>query len=183
MTEENSPNQSGEADVTEAEKEAGKNPVPYEIVLQTVVKRIKNEPFLFIIAIVALLIGLAIQATNLASPDLRFVFMVIAILTFIAILGYYLLEGWKLFSLRQTRSTNESTETPPQPFHPRQHIRGEVKVEELSGDTRLGGVRANTEALHYQGNLEGRVDARRATGGSAYGVDLGEDSAAKPDQT
>jgi membrane protein implicated in regulation of membrane protease activity len=182
MTEENKTPKSGEANRAEAEKNPDKIPLPSEGIVLQVIQRIKNEPFLFVIAIVALLIGLAIPATTLASPDLRFLITVIAILTFIVILGYYTLEGWKLYSKRQTPPTRESNEAAPlQQVTPISSIRGEVKAGELSGDVQLGGVKATKEALNYQGDIEGKVDVEKATGGHAFGVEIGEDKTGKPD--
>lgn len=71
-----------------------KGQMPYNIASQAV-EKIKNEPFLFVIAIVALLIGLFVSAVKLGSPDLRFIIIVIALLAFVVILGYYILMGMK----------------------------------------------------------------------------------------
>jgi hypothetical protein len=65
--------------------------VPYEGIASQVVTKIKNEPFLFVIAITALLIGLVVLAAGLGSPDLRFIVIVIALLAFVVILSHYLL--------------------------------------------------------------------------------------------
>lgn len=62
---------------------------PYENVVTQVVQKIKSEPFLFVIAIVALLIGLVTLAAGLGSTDLRFTIAVIALLAFAVIAGYY----------------------------------------------------------------------------------------------
>ena len=72
-----------------------KGQVPYENIVSKVVEKIQNEPFLFVIAIVALLIGLFVSAVKLGSPDLRFIIIVIALLAFVVILGYYILMGMK----------------------------------------------------------------------------------------
>ncbi len=65
--------------------------IPYEGIASQVVTKIKNEPFLFVIAVTALLIGLVVLAAGLGSPDLRFIVIVIALLAFVVILGHYLL--------------------------------------------------------------------------------------------
>ena len=72
-----------------------KGQVPYENIVSKVVEKIKNEPFLFVIAIVALLIGLFVLGAKLGSPDLRFIIVVVALLAFVGILGYYILMGLK----------------------------------------------------------------------------------------
>jgi hypothetical protein len=59
------------------------------IVSQAITK-IKDEPFLFVIALVALLIGFTVVASKLGSPDLRFIVAVIAVLAFTVIVGHYL---------------------------------------------------------------------------------------------
>lgn len=63
---------------------------PYESIISQVVTKIKNEPFLFAIAVMALLIGLTV-AIRTGSSDLRFMTIVIAVLAGVVILGYYLL--------------------------------------------------------------------------------------------
>ena len=69
---------------------------PYEHILSQVVTKIRDEPFLFVIAVAAFLIGLTMLATGLGSPDLRFIVIVIAFLAFVAIIGYYIQSGLKL---------------------------------------------------------------------------------------
>ena len=56
---------------------------PYENIISQVVEKIRNEPFLFVIAVIALLIGLTILASGLGSSDLRFLIIIIAVLAFV----------------------------------------------------------------------------------------------------
>jgi len=80
-----------------APKAAGSEGKPegemYANIVSQVVAKIRNEPFLFVIAVVSLLIGLTMLSAKLGSPDLRFVVVVIALLAFAVILGYYTLAG------------------------------------------------------------------------------------------
>jgi len=66
--------------------------VPYEGVLSEIVKKLKSEPFLFVIAIAVILIGLAVFAAD--TNDLRFLTLalVITFLAFTVIIGYFLRE-------------------------------------------------------------------------------------------
>lgn len=88
------------------ESDNSQRQMPYEIIVSQIVAKIKNEPFLFVIAIVALLIGLAILATNLGSPDLRFIVVVIALLASTVILGYYILAGLKMRASMQQEAAS-----------------------------------------------------------------------------
>ena len=71
------------------------------IVSQAITK-IRDEPFLFVIAVIALLIGFTVVASRLGSPDLRFIVAVIALLAFTVIVGHYLMAAM--------RSRGESSE-------------------------------------------------------------------------
>ena len=62
------------------------------IVSQAITK-IRDEPFLFVIAVIALLIGFTVAASRLGSPDLRFIVAVIALLAFSVIVGHYLMAA------------------------------------------------------------------------------------------
>ena len=62
------------------------------IVSQAITK-IRDEPFLFVIAVIALLIGFTVVASRLGSPDLRFIVAVIALLAFTVIVGHYLMAA------------------------------------------------------------------------------------------
>ena len=66
----------------------GAQSMPFESTLSQVVTGIREQPFLFVIAIVILLISL-VWASRLESPDLRFVVVIIAVLAFAALLGYW----------------------------------------------------------------------------------------------
>lgn len=61
-------------------------------IVSQVVEKLKDEPFLFVIAIVALLIGLALLSINLGSPNTRFIVAIIAILTFSVILRHFVID-------------------------------------------------------------------------------------------
>jgi hypothetical protein len=61
-------------------------------VVSQVVQKITDEPFLFIIAVIVLLVGFASVAANLGAADFRFVIVVIALLAFFSMVGYYLLK-------------------------------------------------------------------------------------------
>jgi len=55
------------------------------------IAKIRHEPFLFVIAVIALLIALTTIASRLGSPDLRFIVIVVALLAFVVIAGYFLM--------------------------------------------------------------------------------------------
>jgi hypothetical protein len=82
-------------------QKSSKTPDSMTSIALEAIGRIKYQPFLFIIAIVALVIGLVLQATSLGSSNLRFLILVIAILTFITILGFYFIEALKILRSRQ----------------------------------------------------------------------------------
>lgn len=93
-----SENESGETqsedDLTKPDK--SQKPLPYEDIISQIVAKIRVQPFLFVIAIVALLIGLALLTTNLGSPDIRFIVGIIALLSSTVIFGYYTLAVLQL---------------------------------------------------------------------------------------
>lgn len=82
----------------------------YGNIVQRVVEKIRNEPFLFVIAVVSLLIGLTMLSGQIGSRDLRFTIVVIASLAFAVILGYYVLAG---LQMRRPRG-DSATLTSPQ---------------------------------------------------------------------
>jgi hypothetical protein len=84
--------QSSESDISNRNQ----SQVPYENVVSQVVTKIKDEPFLFAIAVTALLIGLTVLATGTGSSNLRFMTIVIALLALVVILGYYILAVLKM---------------------------------------------------------------------------------------
>ncbi len=68
----------------------------HEGIVSQVTEKIKNEPFLFVIATVALLVSFTPLATGLGSSDLRFVISIIALLAFAVIIGYYTSAGLQM---------------------------------------------------------------------------------------
>lgn len=70
-------------------KKNGDNSLPYQKELHQVVTQIKEEPFLFVIAIAILLFGIVVFATRLNPADLRFMVVIISLLAFVAILGHF----------------------------------------------------------------------------------------------
>jgi hypothetical protein len=105
--------------------DAGKKPTaPYEGLLSEIVARIRDQPFLFVIAIAALLVGAVVLGAKLGSSDLRFVITVIALLAVIVIAGYYVREGMRMTA--GTRKVGEPEEQHPAPG-------GEQQIEVTSG--------------------------------------------------
>ena len=87
---------------------------PYESIVSQVVTKIKNEPFLFVIAIVALLIGLTVLFTGNESPNLRFIVITITILAILVILGYYMLAVLQMrATLAETRQEAQRYQQQP----------------------------------------------------------------------
>lgn len=86
---------------------------PYESLLKATVDKIQIQPFLFIIAIVTLIIALVVLGAGLGSADFRFTLVTIAVLALIAILVYYILEARK-----STTPTQSTTEIPASPTPP-----------------------------------------------------------------
>jgi hypothetical protein len=81
------------SDTTNEQQRKATIKYPFESILGQVVGKIKNEPFLFVIGVIALLVGLATLATQIGSSDFRIIVIVIAALSFIVIVGYYLRDG------------------------------------------------------------------------------------------
>lgn len=91
MTKKTSPNLQAEKDI---ETNSDQSPTSYAKMLSQIVAKIKDEPFLFVIAIVALLVGaITALAPILPSSDLRFTIVVIAFLAFVVIIGYFFREA------------------------------------------------------------------------------------------
>jgi hypothetical protein len=65
-------------------------------VLEKVVAKIRNEPFLFVLALVLLLSGVIFGVMRVAPRQVHFVVLVIAALAALVILGYYVLAGLQL---------------------------------------------------------------------------------------
>lgn len=73
-------------------------------IVSQVVKKIKDEKFLFVIAIVALLVGLTLLNVNLGSPNTRFIIAIIAILTFTVISGHFVID---VLRMREQENTEK----------------------------------------------------------------------------
>lgn len=93
---------------------------PYESLLKAIVEKIQVQPFLFIIAIAALIVALVIVGAELGSPDFRFVVLVIAGLATVAMAGYYLQEVRK-----STSGTDQASSLTPRPERPTQTMEAE----------------------------------------------------------
>ena len=85
---------------------------PYLTVLAQVVSKTKNEPFLLVIGVAALLVGLAISGSQIGSSDLRVIVIVIGLLAFVVIVGYYVQAALRLRPTPQRTPKPEPT-TPP----------------------------------------------------------------------
>ena len=68
----------------------------YQAVLTEIVAKIKEEPFLFVMAIAALIVEAAIVGARLGSEDLRYLITVIAVLAVLVIAGYYIRDGMRV---------------------------------------------------------------------------------------
>ena len=88
------------ATTNRAAKSRGSKPqrsgTAYEGTVAQAVAKIKGEPFLFAIATIALLIGLAVAAIGLGPDNLRFLAIVIAIVAFLVIAGNFIVTIVKL---------------------------------------------------------------------------------------
>jgi hypothetical protein len=152
-------------------------PAPYEGAVTQVIAKIQGEPFLFVIAVAALLVGLAVLAAGLGSPTLRLTMTLIGVLAFVVIVGYYLLEGVRITRRRPEPTAADPSSSAP----PARQVSGKVKVDELSGEAQLKGVRASSGALPDQASVSGEVEAGKAGDRArAIGVEIGEDSTERP---
>lgn len=88
----------------------------FESLVVQIAERIKDEPLLLAIAIVTLLISLTTVAVGLGSADLRFIIVVIALLAFVVIVGYYISAGIQMRSKMQREKWKyeEGCGNPPQ---------------------------------------------------------------------
>ena len=130
-----------------------------EGVARLAVRRIRHQPFLFVIGFVALLSGLIVSATGLESRDLRFVVMVVAILVFVAILGYYVLAALRLHAKHKARAAGSKDTGADGSVSA---VVGSVKAEELTDDADLTGVEGKGQAPAQR--TEGHVEVKRASG-------------------
>ncbi len=90
-----SKNKKPDPHVTKAESQNNKKQIANNNVVIQAVKKIRNEPFLFIISIATLLISGAFIVSNPSSTDLRFVVGVIAFLAILVVVGYFFFEAKK----------------------------------------------------------------------------------------
>jgi hypothetical protein len=93
---------------------------PYSSIISQAVGKIRDEPYLFIIAITSLIIGFAVLASGMGSPDLRFAMFVIAIVAVLAllvILVNYLREAQALRAktIERSKSVEEQRNEGPIP--------------------------------------------------------------------
>jgi hypothetical protein len=91
---------------THIENNGTQTGIPYESVLVKLVKKIETEPFLFVIAVAVVLIGLTVIASGLGTSEFRLITLTIAALAVVSIIGYYFLE------FRKRSDTRSSTPHP-----------------------------------------------------------------------
>jgi hypothetical protein len=121
---------------------SGHRPAPYEGAVTLVSAKIQGEPFLFVIAVAALLVDLAILAAAPGSPTLRLTMTLIGVLAFVVILGYYVLEAVRVARRRPEPTAADPGSSPP----PVRHVSGKaflVAIEPADLECcRLGGGRS-----------------------------------------
>jgi hypothetical protein len=121
---------------------------PYEGVLSSVVAKIRDQPFLFVIAIAALIIGAVVLGAKLGSSDLRFVIIVIAALAVIVIAGYYVREGAKMAARKRKAPEPKGKRKAP----PRQQKMAVADGAKLNGALQEGsGVASQVISLRGEG--------------------------------
>ena len=132
-----------------------KGNAPYESVVAATVARIREDSLLFVIGIAALLVGLAVLAAGIGTSTVQFIAVIIGVLAFVAILGYYIVQA------RRTRPARPS------------RLRGNVKVDVVSG-AKVAGI-DHASSAPPNATVDGDVQAGRVTGGAnVAGVDFGE---------
>ena len=62
-----------------------------ESLATAVAKRLRNQPFLFVLGIAALLIGVLSSGAGFGTPELRIILAMIGGLAFLVVIGYYVL--------------------------------------------------------------------------------------------
>ena len=62
-----------------------------ESLATAVAKRLRNQPFLFVLGIAALLIGVLSSGAGFGTPELRIILAMIGGLAFFVVIGYYVL--------------------------------------------------------------------------------------------
>jgi hypothetical protein len=153
---------------------------PYEKIVSQVVAKIKNEPFLFVIAIAALLIGFAVVAAGLGSSDLRFIVVIIAALAFAVIIGYYIqsvlqmqtnLPTVKQDNQGHLQTASEGQTSPAGGTQPSTHNReaaaptGASKYDIDTRDATIGNIEDSAPVNRHIGRSgESVPDAARAAG-------------------
>jgi hypothetical protein len=133
---------------------------PYEQVLRRVVDRIREEPFLFVVAIGILLVGLATLTTD--ASDLRFIVvcLVLVVLAFAVLGGYYFREARK-----------EATASINTPIH-KGESKTKAKVNEQSA-RRFWGRFANDDFSVVVGRFRKEFERFEASGFLGVGDAIG----------
>jgi hypothetical protein len=78
--------------VAPSDPDKGPENRPYERVLSEIAKKLTNQPFLFVIAIAILFVGLEMATMTHGTSNLRFVVLVIAFLALAVIIVYFIIE-------------------------------------------------------------------------------------------
>ena len=133
---------------------------PYEGLLKAVVDKIQVEPFLFIIAIAALIVALVVLGAGLGDANFRFVVVVIAVLAAAAIAVYYLLEVRK-----STPAADQAPVTPPAAERPTQAMEAEAGGE--IGDAAQETEGAADQRMRAAGPGSRLQNVRQSSGGRA----------------
>jgi hypothetical protein len=125
---------------TPEEPDKGIESLPFDGLLSGITAKIKEQPFLFVIAIAALIVAVIGRGEALGSSDLRFVITVISALAFLVILGYYGREGMKLAARERQRRVTEAPRGEP----------SEGQLIEVAGGGKLDGALQEAPAIKSQ---------------------------------
>jgi len=133
------------------EPDKGVGRLTFDSLLSGITAKIKEQPFLFVIAIVALIVTVISRGETLGSSDLRFVITVISALAFLVILGYYGREGIKLAASERQRRTAEARRTAPE----------EGQLIDVAGGGKLDGALQEAPGIKSQTiSVQGESEAK-----------------------
>lgn len=129
-------------------------PPPYVSLLSQTTSKIKDEPFLFVIAIIALIVGLVFLGGGVGPVQPRFVITIVALLAVIAIAGYYIRAGQKMVDQAKLVEAPQT---------------GPSKVGRTQEARAKGGGKIK-DALQESSNVESQIITASGKGSSAENI-------------